>query len=151
MSIYFQGISYISHRNWRRTAFKIKIHPATSSVYSPHAMRKGTQSFTIHCLVKVTDEVSLYNPLIKLQLAWHYFCVTMQWCAILFLKYQGWGFSAPNVRMANIINSIWFLNGLSILQEVSFYQKNQALPAKNIKVINSFYKGMHEMQRCNWL
>ena len=23
-----------------------------------------------------------------------------------------------------------------------------ALPAKNIKVINSFYKGMHDMQRC---
>ena len=104
--------------------FKIKIHPATSSVYSPHATRKGTQSFTIHCLDKVTDEVSIYNPLLKLQLAWHYFCATLQWCAILFLKYQGWGFSAPNVRMANIINSIWFLNGLSILKEVSFYKKN---------------------------
>ena len=23
-----------------------------------------------------------------------------------------------------------------------------ALPTKNIKVINSFYKGMHDMQRC---
>ena len=23
-----------------------------------------------------------------------------------------------------------------------------ALPVKNIKVINSFYKGMHDMQRC---
>ena len=43
--------------------FKIKIRPATSSVYSPHATRKGTQSFTIHCLDTVTDEVSIYNPL----------------------------------------------------------------------------------------
>ena len=42
---------------------KIKIHPATSSVHSPHATRKGTQSFTMHCLDKVTDEVSKYNPL----------------------------------------------------------------------------------------
>ena len=42
-----------------------KIHPATSSVYSPHATRKGTQSLTTctHCLDKVTDEVSIYNPL----------------------------------------------------------------------------------------
>ena len=89
----------------------------------PHATRKGTQSFTIHCRDK-GNWWGLNIQSFKLQLAWHYFYVTLQWCAILFLKYQGWGFSAPNVRMANIINSIWFLNGLSILQAVSFYKKN---------------------------
>ena len=34
------------------------------------------------------------------------------------------------------------------LQEFKKIDLNIALPAKNIKVINSFYKGMHDMQRC---
>ena len=74
--------------------FKIKIHPATSTIYCPHRMplEKVLNHLLYIVVIMVTDEGSIYSPLscnwLDITFAMQCFAITIAMLCNTFFKYQ---------------------------------------------------------------